>query len=88
MFRRSRAVVIDWQMSYYGNATTDLCYLLYTSTTKSYRDEHLQDLLKTYYSIFTATLESFCASKEILSFQAFEEDFQKVGHKTFLVHRP
>ena len=47
------------QVSYYGNATSDLCYLIYSSTTALFRRKHLQKLLKFYFDTLVESIESF-----------------------------
>ena len=47
------------QVSYYGNATSDLCYLIYSSTTGLFRRKHLQKLLKFYFDTLVESIESF-----------------------------
>jgi len=44
VFHKARDVVkvaiVDWQVSYYGSGPSDLCYLLYSSTTSGFRRAH------------------------------------------------
>ena len=39
-----------FKICYYGNAARDLCYLIYTTSSAMFRQEHLNDLLKLYFT--------------------------------------
>jgi hypothetical protein len=49
-------VLIDLQMMREACPTTDLAYLIYTSTTSEFRKKHLEDMLMLYYMSF----KSYC----------------------------
>ena len=45
-------------MSYYGSGPSDLCYLLYSSTTSGFRRANKDRLCKLYYDTFVRTADS------------------------------
>ena len=52
-----KVCVVDWQVAYHGQAPTDLCYLIYSSSTKFMRDKYLDYFLDLYYETLTELLE-------------------------------
>ena len=66
-------------MSVYGNATTDLCYLLYSSSTGDYRRHNLDRALAIYFQVFETTLSSLGVSEQFaLTLRDLKNDFCKV----------
>lgn len=51
-------MLIDLQITNYSSPSTDLNYLLYTSTTGEVRRPNLDDFLSTYYNSFSSVLEA------------------------------
>lgn len=52
-----KVCVVDWQVAYHGHGPTDLCYLIYSSSTKFMRDKYLDYFLDLYYETLTELLE-------------------------------
>lgn len=46
-------ILIDWANCWWQNPIFDLVYLVYTSTTLSFRQKHLEEVLQHYHSTFT-----------------------------------
>ena len=46
-------IIIDYQLINYSNPCYDLVYFLYLNTDIAFRDSHLQDILKMYYTEFS-----------------------------------
>ena len=67
-------------MAVEGNATTDLCYLIYSSTAKPFRDRHLNHFLQTYFDVFRSTVLSLGVSSLELTFQDLVKDFYAVSY--------
>ena len=61
-FRREKnpcqLLMTDWQMCHIGTATNDLCFLLFSSTTPSFRASKWDAGLQLYYDVLVATLRS------------------------------
>ena len=52
-----KVCVVDWQVAYHGFGPTDLCYLIYSSSTKVMRDKYLDHFLELYYETLTELLD-------------------------------
>jgi len=50
---------IDFQLSRYASPVTDLQYVLHMGTSRKFREENTETLLKTYYNEFRAVLSRF-----------------------------
>ncbi|CAL4072938.1 unnamed protein product, partial [Meganyctiphanes norvegica] len=44
--------IIDWQLTHWNTPVMDLQYLIYSSTSREFRKEHLEDILQFYHSTF------------------------------------
>ncbi|XP_059080164.1 uncharacterized protein LOC131878256 isoform X2 [Tigriopus californicus] len=84
IFHRSkqilRCLAVDWQISFFGHAPSDVCYLVYSSTTKAFRDSHLDRLLKNYFELLDRTIRSLGIHQEL--FDARYEEFRAEFHQT------
>lgn len=82
IFHRSkqilRCLAVDWQISFFGHAPSDVCYLVYSSTTKVFRDSHLEELLNDYFELLTRTIRSLGIHHELFDGQI--EDFKAEFH--------
>ena len=54
LFGPERPVVLDWQTTSFGSATSDLSYFLGSSLPVPVRQEHEQDLVRLYHSTLTS----------------------------------
>jgi hypothetical protein len=59
-------VVADWQLCHVASATNDLCFLLFSSTTPTFRRTNWDSTLDLYYDSFTATLRSLNVDETLL----------------------
>lgn len=66
------------QISFFGHAPSDVCYLVYSSTTKVFRDSHLEELLNDYFELLTRTIRSLGIHHELFDGQI--EDFKAEFH--------
>ncbi|XP_059092153.1 uncharacterized protein LOC131887557 [Tigriopus californicus] len=64
---------IDYQVSNIGHPAVDLCYLLYSCTDRQFRDQHLTQLLRSYFTIFSSYLSPHIPD---ISFEQFYQEFQ------------
>lgn len=70
---------IDFQLSVYATPAIDLTYLLYMITDNDARDNHRDQLLKTYHDQFTATLKGLGHLGTIPSLLDFHVELLKNG---------
>ena len=74
-------IIIDYQLINYSNPCYDLVYFLYLNTDLTFRDNHLEEILKLYYEEFTQYFPTYieeCSEIEDLkkySFEKFMDDF-------------
>lgn len=47
---------VDWQLTHYCPPVIDLLYNIFSSTDKPFRDQHYENLLKTYYQSLSDTI--------------------------------
>ncbi len=71
--------VVDWQVSYYGSGPSDLCYLIYSSTTSHFRMAHGESLAKAYFENYVAALEDLQATETGVTYDEFLEEFKRVS---------
>jgi hypothetical protein len=69
---------LQLQVSYFGHAPTDLCYLIYSSSTLLSRQKYLDFLLKLYFDTFLETLNDLKVAFKP-SFDTFYNDFIQVS---------
>ena len=67
-------------MAVYGNATTDLCYLIYSSTTKQLREDQMESFLQTYFQTFRDTVLSLDVRLNV-TLHDLKKDFYTVSDK-------
>ena len=69
------------QICYYGNAVNDLCYLIFTTSSAQFRQEHLHDLLHMYFSKLINVVRNLGMeeNKYNPTFDEFEHEFYKVS---------
>lgn len=76
--------LIDWQMTRYGSAASELMYFLFCYTDKPLRDQHQAELLETYYTTLENLLKVFDLSvNEVYPRSQFEWDLKKFGKFAF-----
>lgn len=76
--------LIDWQMTRYGSAATELMYYLFTCNKKHVRNSHQADLIQSYYKAMGAMLKYFRLDlSEIFPFKVLEDHMIKFGGFAF-----
>lgn len=76
--------LIDWQMTRYGSAASELMYFLFCYTDKPLRDQHQLDLLETYYSTLENFLKVFDLNvNEVYPRSQYQWDLKKFGKFAF-----
>lgn len=71
--------LVDLQCTRVCCIMTDIVYYLYTSTTTEFRKEHLEEMLKWYYTKFT----EYCEILKVKPFPGFTWDnFQRKYHRS------
>ena len=63
--------LLDFQMMALSHPTRDLCYFLYVNTDKAFRDENLEELLKTYFDTYSKYLSPILN----FTFEEFKSEF-------------
>jgi thiamine kinase-like enzyme len=80
-------MVLDWKNAKIASATKDLAFFLLSSTSNSLREDCLEDILETYYSIFCNSLKILGVNTDDcqgLSFQEFRTDYAVSTKGAFL----
>lgn len=76
--------LIDWQMTRYGSAASELMYFLFCYTDKPLRDKHQSDLLSAYYNTLENLLKQFDLNvNEVYPRSQYEWDLKKFGKFAF-----
>lgn len=76
--------LVDWQMTRFGSAASELMYFLFTCTSKQLRDQHKSELFDCYYESLSTTLKSFnLEAKEIYPRENFEDQLREFGKFAF-----
>ncbi|CAL4063598.1 unnamed protein product [Meganyctiphanes norvegica] len=70
--------VLDWQRAYWNSSVLDLHFIFYTSTTKEVRDEHLEDLLRQYHSVFTAATNKLGTPVLNWNYEGFKAEYDRL----------
>lgn len=82
-----QSIILDWKNAKIASATKDLAFLLLSSTTNQLRQEFLQDILKTYHTIFCKSLTTLgvnTADCQGLSYDEFFADYAMSTKGAFL----
>jgi aminoglycoside phosphotransferase (APT) family kinase protein len=67
---------LDWELARYGRPTFDLSYFLAASTTPTFREKHLDELLNYYHIILEERL-SIYGYKDTYSLETFKKEFKQ-----------
>lgn len=71
---------MDWQIARYCPPVLDLLYNIFSSTDKSFRDQHYTKLLETYHTTLSETIRKLGSDPiKLYSFQQFQQQMQKFG---------
>lgn len=70
--------MVEWNMTRVGNATNDLCFFLYSSTTPAFRRDHWDATLLFYYKSLLAVIRSLGVDDSLfaLSYEEFLADIK------------
>ena len=78
-------VVLDWKNAKLASATKDLAFLLLSSTRNSLRTNHLDEILRQYYSTFCDTLKQLDPELcEKVTFDEFVDDYKMSTKGAFM----
>jgi len=69
-------VFMNYQQARFSQPATDIAILLYTSTSKEFRKEHLSRVLKTYHNTLTDTLVKLGFGPDTYPFSDLFQDYQ------------
>lgn len=61
---KKEALVLDFQLARCASPITDLSFLIYSCTRKSFRDQHYDDILKLYHSEVSSAIKSLGSDPE------------------------
>lgn len=76
---------VDWQISRYCPPVLDLLYNIFSSTDTSFRDQHYEKLLQTYYSSLSDTIRKLGSDPDKLyTYENFENQLRKFGRYALL----
>lgn len=77
--------LVDWQLSRYCPPVLDLLYNIFSSTDKSFRDQHYEKILQTYYSSLSDTIRKLGSDPDKLyTYENFENQLRKFGRIALL----
>lgn len=73
--------LVDWQCIRYVSPAIDLLNLIFTSTDKNTRKNHLKDLLRTYHNQLTNNIRKLGSQPEkLFPYKAFVTELKKCGN--------
>ena len=77
----TRNLYMLFQICYYGNAPSDLCYLIFTTSSSMFRQEHLNNLLELYFETLMRTVRALGLLENIYNpaYEQLEDEFYKVA---------
>ncbi|XP_014479489.1 PREDICTED: uncharacterized protein LOC106746879 [Dinoponera quadriceps] len=61
---QKEALLLDFQLARTASAITDLSFLIYSCTQKSFRDQHFDNILKTYHSLLSDAIKTLGSDPE------------------------
>ncbi|QQP54758.1 Uncharacterized protein FKW44_007694 [Caligus rogercresseyi] len=78
LLKSGECLVHDWQMIHWGPATDDLCFLLFSSSTASWRRRHWLSAISTYYEAFSGAVKASGTPLEYvnLTYDNFMDDIR------------
>lgn len=76
---------MDWQLSRFGPPVLDLLYFVFTVTDKQFRQQHYQNLLKTYYRSLSQTIQKLGSdAQKLYTFENLQTQLRKFGDYAIL----
>lgn len=76
---------VDWQAGRCCSPVLDLTYAIFSSTDKSFRDQHYETLLNTYYSSLCATVRKLGSDPDkLFAFNDFQQQLREFGEYPLL----
>lgn len=61
---QKEALLLDFQLARTANPSTDLSFLIYSCTQKSFRDQYFDTILKTYHSLLSDAIKTLGSDPE------------------------
>lgn len=78
------ARLVDWQMTRFGSAASELMYFMFCYTDKALRDQHQKELMETYYDTVRMLLRKFNLNIDmVFPIEQFEKELKTFGMFAF-----
>lgn len=72
--------ILDWQIARYCPPVLDLLYVIFSSTDKTFRDQHYDTLITTYYSALSAMIQRLGSDPmQLYTFEQLQMQLRKFG---------
>ncbi|CAL4123873.1 unnamed protein product, partial [Meganyctiphanes norvegica] len=71
--------LLDWQLCHWNTPAVDLQYLIYSTTSREFRKEHLEDILKFYHSSFVEATVKLRVEGLKWTYEDFKGDFNRMA---------
>lgn len=72
--------ILDWQYSRYCSPAIDVLHHIFGVTSKAYRDQHYETLLRTYHNALSETIKRLGSDPETLfTFDDLQSELKKFG---------
>lgn len=71
--------ILDWQVPHWNTPVMDLQYLIYSSTSREFRKEHLEDILMFYHSAFVEATSTMGVEGLNWTYEDFKTDFSRMA---------
>lgn len=80
----SEILLLDWQTARMGSPMLDVMYYLFTSTERSLRDQHLDELLRVYHTACCGVITA-CGSvaEQLFTFEQLQQQMGEFGIQGF-----
>lgn len=77
--------LLDWQFVRYCSPVIDLLYNIFSSTDKQFREQHYDELLQTYYSSLSKTIQRLESDpNKIFSYEQLQTQLRQFGETALL----
>lgn len=78
--------LLDWQFTHFSSPALDLLYNIFSSTDKQFREKHFEELLQTYHSSLSTTIEKLGSDPDkLFSYENLQNELKRFGEFTLLV---
>lgn len=77
--------LLDWQVLRYCSPVVDLHYNIFSSTDKQFREQHYKELLQTYHSSLSKTIQRLGSDpNKLFSYEQLQTELRKFGETALL----